>query len=78
LKEHSFSDAQSIAREILSYLHDHPDAQDTIEGIMQWWLLEKKVPVQEQSFQAVLTDLVKKGLLNKVMKQARVFYKLNP
>lgn len=23
---------------ILRYLHDHPDAADTVEGIAKWWL----------------------------------------
>jgi len=30
-------------REILAYLADHPDAQDTLAGIFEWWLLERKI-----------------------------------
>ena len=27
-----------LQREILTYLIRHPEAKDTVEGIMQWWL----------------------------------------
>jgi hypothetical protein len=27
-----------LARAILRYLEAHPDAKDTVEGIVQWWL----------------------------------------
>jgi hypothetical protein len=32
------SEVRGIAREILRYLHAHPDAKDTIDGIAGWWL----------------------------------------
>jgi hypothetical protein len=34
-----------IAREILAYLLDHPDAQDTLDGISQWWVSFKIMPL---------------------------------
>lgn len=52
-----------IAREILAYLIEHPDAQDTLEGIIQWWLLERKIKYESEMVKEILSELVNKGLL---------------
>jgi len=54
-----------IIREILSYLLEHPDAQDTFEGIIQWWLLERKIIYQTSLVEKALAELVTKGFLVK-------------
>lgn len=52
-----------ITREILAYLLEHPDAQDTLEGIVQWWLLERKIKYQTAMVKETLEELVEKGLI---------------
>lgn len=37
------SDIQQIADEIECYLKNHPNAADSIEGIVYWWLRESDV-----------------------------------
>jgi hypothetical protein len=32
-----------LAREVLAYLAEHSDSQDTLEGIVEWWLLDREV-----------------------------------
>jgi hypothetical protein len=32
-----------LARQILGYLREHPEAQDTLEGIMVWWVSERAI-----------------------------------
>lgn len=59
----SIPNKSSIAHEILSYLADHPQAQDTSDGIVQWWLLDRKIKNQMINVKEVLAELVAKGLV---------------
>ncbi len=52
-----------IAREILAYLRDHPDAEDTLEGIVQWWILERKIKYQKVLVQKAIDNLTKSNLV---------------
>lgn len=58
-----FSDRSRISQEILAYLSEHPDAEDTVDGIVQWWLLERKIKNQTVQVREVLAELVRQGLL---------------
>ncbi len=64
-----------IAREILAYLSDHPDAQDTLDGIVQWWLLERKIKQSQKLVKEVLSSLVKKNLLEIIVKDQKTYYR---
>ena len=52
-----------IEREILAYLIDHPEANDTLDGIAQWWLLERKIYYHLIKVREALNELVAKGYL---------------
>ena len=66
---------KQIAREILAYLAEHPDAQDTLEGIVQWWLLERKIRYQTNIVKEILDDLVLQGLVRKhEVRNSATFY----
>ena len=49
--------------EILAYLAEHPEAQDTLEGIVEWWLLERTIKFQETQIIKAISELVGKGLV---------------
>ena len=67
-----------IAYEILTYLVEHPKAQDTLEGIVQWWLLERMIIRQTAKVKKALTELVAKGLvLERRGKNSRTRYRTN-
>jgi hypothetical protein len=67
-----------IAREILAYLVDHPDAQDTLEGVVQWWLLERKIKYWTKMVKQTLAELVAKGfILEHRGEDAQIRYRLN-
>jgi hypothetical protein len=71
-------DLSQLAREILAYLVEHPRAQDTLEGIMEWWLLERDLAEQAAKVRLVLEELVEQQLLEELAGlDRRVRYRLN-
>ena len=52
-----------IAYEILAYLVEHPKSRDTIEGILEWWLLEQRIKYQKKKVKQALSELAEKGLV---------------
>ena len=67
-----------IAYEILAYLAEHPEAQDTLDGIVQWWLLEQKIKHQTNIVKEAVAELVDKGLLLEYKsRDSQVHYRTN-
>ncbi len=67
-----------VEYEILTYMAKHPDAQDTLEGIVQWWLLERNIEHQSALVKKVLNDLARKGLiLENRNRDERLRYQVN-
>lgn len=58
IKDHS-----PTAYDILAYLSEHPNAEDTLEGIMQWWLLEQRIKHWTAEVHAAIDELVAEGLV---------------
>jgi hypothetical protein len=50
-------------REILSYLLKNPEANDTITGIVEWWLLERRIEQCLSEVNEALVELVASGLV---------------
>jgi hypothetical protein len=68
----------NIAYEILKYLIDNPNAQDTLEGIVQWWLPEGTVKRQAVAVREALSVLAADHLvLAREGKDSRIRYKIN-
>jgi hypothetical protein len=53
----------TIADEILGYLANHPGAQDTVEGIQEWWLLKQRIRPAVAAVKKALAELVAQGLV---------------
>jgi hypothetical protein len=67
-----------LASHILSYLTKHPRAQDTLEGIVEWWVLEQGVEQRVVAVKDALAKLVAQGsVLQGERPDGRVYYKLN-
>lgn len=67
-----------IFYEILAYFADHPQAQDTVEGIVEWWLLEQRIKRASTQVKTTLTQLVAEGLvIPREGTDGRVYYRVN-
>ena len=57
----------------------HRDAQDTVEGIAEWWLLEQRIRHVITQVKQALVELVAQGMvLERAGRDGRVRYRLNP
>lgn len=67
-----------IPYRVLAYLVENPNAQDTLEGIVEWWLLERLTKDNAAKVKTALTELVGAGLiLERGGKDSRTYYKIN-
>ena len=67
-----------IGYQILAYLVEHPEAQDTVEGIVEWWLLERQIKFQTARVKEALFELVCNGLiLEKKGSDLQTHYRIN-
>jgi hypothetical protein len=72
------SEKMKIAREILAYLAEHPCAQDTLEGIVEWWLLDQAIRNWTKNVRDVLMELVAEGLvIERKGRDGRTHYRVN-
>jgi Fe2+ or Zn2+ uptake regulation protein len=52
--------------EILAYLRTHPNAADSLDGIVDWWLARQRNGTGTEAIQEALTELVGLGILETV------------
>lgn len=68
-----------ISEEILNYLFKHPDANDTLEGITEWWLLNQKISYEMKRVTSAVNKLVKEQwIIETKGENSTVRYRLNP
>ena len=53
-----------LQQSIVHYLHSHPHAADTLEGITQWWLTESEPGVTPPMIQEALDKLIAGGKIS--------------
>lgn len=58
---HSTRAEAVAARRILSYLHAHRHAGDTLEGITRWWMLRQRVRESSEITRRALERLIEEG-----------------
>ena len=68
-----------IAGWILSYLIKNPNAEDTFDGIVEWWLMEERIQSERAEVRKALDELVARGLVIVLeQKSGHARYRLNP
>jgi predicted Zn-ribbon and HTH transcriptional regulator len=55
------NEKELLSQRIISYLKKHPEAGDTLEGIVTWWLEQERIDRVVDDVADVLRSLEKKG-----------------
>jgi len=67
-----------VSREVLRYLIQHPSANDTVEGIVQWWLLEQRIQHSLAEVRAAMAGLVASQLVVAHQRRdGRIYYQID-
>ena len=53
----------ALADELAAYLESHPDAADTAEGILTWWLARQRYAQTKLNIEQALKHLTEQGLV---------------
>lgn len=62
---------------ILRYLEKHPDSEDTLEGIVCWWMKEQRIDDSRVSVDKALQRLASDHVISVTMRNSVTYYKLN-
>lgn len=69
---------RDICYYILAYLSDNPDAGDTFDGIVEWWLLDQRIKFETRNVSEAVARLISEGLIvEQEASDSRIIYKVN-
>lgn len=72
------SNRDQMSRALLSYLFENTAASDTLDGIVEWWLLDRKLRYEIVEVKEVLDEFVDKKLIfESEAADRRVHYRVN-
>jgi hypothetical protein len=72
------TEQREVRYHILAYLCDNPDAGDTFDGIVEWWLLHQRIKFETRNISEAVRKLVAEGLiLEDEGPGSRVTYRIN-
>ena len=58
-----------VDRAVLAYLEAHPSAADTLEGITDWWLEQRRVRYGVEIVSGALERLISSGSVEKLRRR---------
>ena len=72
-------DIVEIARQIERYLAVHPNAADSLEGILRWWLTRQRYEDSAQQVRQALERLLQQGTITtRVLSGGKTLYVRRP
>lgn len=78
MKHDPIEQQREVRYHILSYLCDNPDAGDTFDGIVEWWLLHQRIKFETRNISEAVRKLVAEGLIvEDEGSDSRVTYRVN-
>jgi len=51
---------------VLGYLLDNIEAEDTLEGIVEWWLMRQRIKYETEKVKQALSELEKKEFIQRI------------
>lgn len=70
------SERDALCDAILGYLHEHPNAMDTLTGIADWWLARHRLHVVVERVAEALQTLESRGLIERIGNDTRPLFRL--
>ena len=58
---------EALSAELLDYLKQHPNAGETLEGIVQWWLIRQRYINAASKVRASLLLLEERGFIERFL-----------
>lgn len=69
---------REVRYHILAYLCDNPNAGDSFDGIVEWWLLHQKIKFETRNISEAVRKLVAEGLIVETEgSDSRITYRVN-
>ena len=65
-----------VAQAILSYLAEHPQAMDSLDGIAEWWLIRQQIRVEIEAVAGAIRQLIEQGLIEEIQSGDTRCYRL--
>ena len=70
---------QRVEGLILTYLARNPTAEDTVDGILEWWLVHEEIRYRMQEVEAALAELTDRGIITQTIgEDSRARYRISP
>lgn len=70
---------QQLAREISAYIAERPEAADTLEGLINWWISRQRLLEAEHNVRRAVEFLVRQGVIEaRVLPDGSMLYRAVP